>query len=156
MRSRSDGVPPAAGRLSSVHLAKKQSQHGLSILPIKVSQLNGDTLISGEQTCTLLLLALLKVGLLAVFRRWVDQGQKLRLLGSLNLGHVFLKFQAFLLFNLLHGLEEELFDIGSLVEDHLADSADVLQLLVFYARSLSQVAKLLSLLLDDLLILELQ
>lgn len=104
-------VTPAARRLSRVHLTEQQAQHSLTVLPIEVRQLNRHSLVSRQQRSALLLLTLLKASLLAVLATRVDQGQELGSFRSLNLGHFLLELQAFLLFNLLHRLEEELFNI---------------------------------------------
>lgn len=149
-------VTPAARRLSRVHLTEQQAQHSLTVFPVEVRQLDRHPLVGRQQRSALLLLALLKVSLLAVLAARVDQRQELGRFGSLDLGHVLLEFQAFLLFDLLHRLKEELFDVRSLIKDHLANSPDIFKLSVFDPRSLGQVPELLRLLLDDLLVLELQ
>ena len=71
-------------------------------------------------------------------------------------GHFSLKLSALLLFDLLHRLEEELLDVASLVEDHLADLLQVAALLVLLPDALVQVSQLFMLLTHDLLVLELE
>ena len=71
-------------------------------------------------------------------------------------GHFSLKLSALLLFDLLHRLEEELLDVASLVEDHLADLLQVAALLVLLPDALVQVSQLFMLLAHDLLVLELE
>ena len=71
-------------------------------------------------------------------------------------GHFSLKLSALLLFDLLHRLEEELLDVASLVEDHLADLLQVAALLVLLPDALVQVSQLFVLLTHDLLVLELE
>ena len=71
-------------------------------------------------------------------------------------GHFSLKLSALLLFDLLHRLEEELLDVASLVEDHLADLLQVATLLVLLPDALVQVSQLFMLLTHDLLVLELE
>ena len=67
-----------------------------------------------------------------------------------------LKLSSFLLLDLLHGLEEELFDVGALVQDHLANRFQVGALLVFLTDRLVEILELLLLLIHDLLVLELK
>ena len=71
-------------------------------------------------------------------------------------GHFSLKLSSLLLFDLLHRLEEELLDVASLVEDHLADLLQVATLLVLLPDALVQVSQLFVLLTHDLLVLELE
>ena len=71
-------------------------------------------------------------------------------------GHFSLELSALLLFDLLHRLEEELLDVTSLVEDHLADLLQVAALLILLPDALVQVSQLFVLLAHDLLVLELE
>ena len=71
-------------------------------------------------------------------------------------GHFSLELPALLLFDLFHRLEEELLDVASLVEDHLADLLQVAALLVLLPDALVQVSQLFVLLTHDLLVLELE
>ena len=67
-----------------------------------------------------------------------------------------LKLSSFLLLDLLHGLEEELFDVGALVQYHLANRFQVRALLVFLTDRLVEIFELLLLLVHNLLVLELK
>ena len=71
-------------------------------------------------------------------------------------GHFSLELPPLLLFDLLHRLEEKLFDVASLIEDHLADLLQVAALLVLLPDALVQVSQLFVLLTHDLLVLELE
>ena len=108
-------VPPTCSRFSRIHLAKKKSQHCLSIFPVKISQFNSDTLICRQQTWWLLLLRLFKICFFAIFAFWVYQWQELWSLWSLDFSKFFLQLKTFFLFYLLHRFKEELFYVWTLV-----------------------------------------
>jgi hypothetical protein len=61
-----------------------------------------------------------------------------------------------LFFDLFEGLKEELLDVTPLIEDHLAEGLQVLQLTRLQSDTLSQPADVLTLLFDDLLTLKTQ
>ena len=90
---------PVTGALSRVHLGEEETEDSLSVFPVEVRQLNGDLL---------LLCLLLHEPVLVLFLRWV------------LIGLFLLEFSSLFFFDLLHGFEEELLDVRSLVKDHLS------------------------------------
>ena len=90
-------ISPAASCIPSVHLWEKKSQHGFTVSPVQVIQLNWYFL--------LLLGRLLR--LIVLFRELAsrfDKGQELWLRVVLLRGHFCLDLPTFLLFHLLHRL----------------------------------------------------
>lgn len=76
-------------------------------------------------------------------------------LSSLDSLSLSLQLAPLLLFDLFHGLEEELLNVTALVENHLSECLQIGALLDLHLIRLSQSLQLFILLLDDLLILEL-
>jgi len=130
-------ISPIGGRLASVHLAEQKPQHGLSIFPIKISQLNGDLSLLHA---TWLLMLRFEVFLLVKLAARLNQWQEIRVPGALDFREFLFKFHAFFLFNLLHGFQKELLNVRPLVQNHLAKCTQVLQLRVLEPDRLNQIA----------------
>lgn len=70
--------------------------------------------------------------------------------------HFSLELPTLLLFDLFHRLKEELFDVTSLVKDHLANLLKIATLLVLLPDTFVQVPQFFMLLAHDLFVLELE
>ena len=143
-------ISPASCCLPSIHLREEKTENCLTVGPVQIVKFNCDLLL---WLCRCLLAF---VVLLWEFAAGFDQGQEFGLLMALFSRKLLLKLPSFLLFDLLHGLEEELFDVRALVQDHLANRFQVRALLILLTDWLVEVLELLLLLVHDLLILELK
>lgn len=83
-----------------------------------------------------------------------DEWQEFRLSVALLRLHLDLHLPSLFLFHLLHRLVEELLDVRSLIQDHLADGLSVDGFLILLPDRLVQILELLVLLLDNLFVLE--
>lgn len=70
--------------------------------------------------------------------------------------HLLFELSTFLFLDLLHGFQEELLNVRTLVENHLTDRFQVATLLVLLSDRLTEILKLFMLLTDNLLILKLK
>lgn len=141
-------LPPASSCLSSVHLREKKAKDSLSVSPVQIVKFYSNFL---RRLSRGLLAFVVFLGELATR---FDEWQEFRLSVALLRLHLDLHLPSLFLFHLLHRLVEELLDVRSLIQDHLADGLSVDGFLILLPDRLVQILELLVLLLDNLFVLE--
>ena len=112
-------VSPVGGRLACVHLWKQKTKNRFAVFPVEIVKLD----------CDLGLLHLLVLEVLfCKFGSGIYQRQKLRLRHTVLQISLSFFFAAFLLFYLLHALQEELLDVWTLIKNHLTKCSQVSEL----------------------------
>jgi len=139
-------VSPVTCTLTGVHFWEKKSENSLSILPVKVTELD----------CNLLLLARELILLLHIHQPISELFLHALILALLVLSiPLGLQFSSLFFLHLLECLQEKLLNIRPLIKDHLRQGFQIDAFFHFESTRFSQTFELLILLLDDLLVLKL-
>ena len=143
-----DGISPIGGSLSCIHFWEEKSKDCFSVRPIQIIQLHCHLLVWLRRTLLRFKVLLWKLG------SGLDKWQKFWLLHGLGTLQFSLQFPSLFFFDLLHRFEEKLFNVRSLIKNHLRNSFQIAALNTLHSYWFVQIFEFFVLFANNLLVLE--